>query len=122
MMNLTIFTITGIRGSQISVHATLNVVCAFAICLDMMSSSSPFGDIHCTNAASGLIRNMKSMVPVILNVLCAMAVLLAFLDCPMDARSAVMVVPMLSPKRIGIAPARPMTLCIPSGPGCDAKF
>ena len=33
---------------------------------------------------------MKSMVPVILNVLCAMAVLLAFLDCPMDARSAVM--------------------------------
>ena len=62
------------------------------------------------------------MLPVILKILCASAVLLAFLDCPMDANNAVIVVPMLSPNKIGIAPARPITLVTPSGPGCDAKF
>ena len=57
-----------------------------------------------------------------LKMLCEIAVRLAALDWPMDASSAVMVVPMLSPSRIGIAPARPITLVTPSAAGCEAKF
>ena len=62
------------------------------------------------------------MLPVMLKTLWATAVLLAFLDCPMDAKSAVMVVPMLSPRRMGMAPASPITLLTPSGPAWDAKL
>ena len=62
------------------------------------------------------------MLPVILNTLCATAVHFAFFDCPIDASNAVIVVPILSPRRIGIAPASPITLVTPSGPACEAKF
>ena len=65
---------------------------------------------------------MNTALPVILNTLWAIAVRFAFLDCPTEARIAVIVVPMLSPRRIGIAPARPMTLDTPSGPAWEAKF
>ena len=51
-----------------------------------------------------------------LKILCAIAVRFAFFDCPIDARSAIIVVPILSPSKIGIAPARPITLVISSGP------
>ena len=46
---------------------------------------------------------------------------LASRDWPMAARSAVMVVPKLSPSRMGMAPSRPMML-VPSTPGVAAKF
>ena len=49
--------------------------------------------------------------PEILKIQCATAVLLASLLCPRLARSAVIVVPMLSPSRIGIAPARRKNTC-----------
>ena len=113
---------TGINGSQISVQTTLKVVWAFAICLEMTSSSGPFGEMKRTNPARTGIKNRNTILPVILKILWATAVLFAFLDCPMDANSAVMVVPMLSPRRIGIAPVSPMTLLTPSGPAWEAKF
>ena len=121
-MVVTIFTITGMSGSQINVQTTLKVVCAFAICLEITSTSFPFGEMNCTKRANTGRRNINKILPVILKTLCASAVLFAFLDCPMDAKSAVMVVPMLSPRRIGIAPVRPITLVTPSGPACEAKF
>ena len=111
-----------IRGSHTRVHAILKVVWAFAICLEITATSGPLGEIICTKAVKTGIINRNTMLPVILNTLWATAVRFAFLDCPIDARSAVMVVPMLSPKRIGIAPARPITLLTPSGPAWDAKF
>ena len=55
-------------------------------------------------------------------MLWAMAVRLASRLWPMEARSAVIVVPMLSPRRIGMAPARPMTEETPSGPAWEAKL
>ena len=65
---------------------------------------------------------INTQVPVILKMLCAIAVRCAFFVCPIDARMAVIVVPMLSPRRIGIAPVRPMTLLTPSAAGWAAKF
>ena len=118
----TILTITGINGSQINVQVTLNVVCALAICREITSTSLPFGEIYCTNLLNTGITSKNTALPVILNTLCATAVLLAFLDCPIEASNAVIVVPMLSPNRIGIAPLRPITLVTPSAAGCDAKF
>ena len=93
-----------------------------AICLEITSISFPFGEIKRTKEASTGIKHKNTILPVILKILWATAVLFAFLDCPMDANSAVMVVPILSPSRIGIAPVRPMTLLTPSGPAWDAKF
>ena len=122
MIVVTIFTITGISGSQTTVQNTLNDVCALAICLEMTSTSFPLGDINCTNLANNGMINTKTILPLILNILCAIAVLLAFFDCPIEANRAVIVVPMLSPSRIGIAPVSPITLVTPSGIGCDAKF
>jgi len=122
MIVVTIFTISGISGSQTSVQTILNVVCAFAICLEITSISFPFGEINWTNFANHGTRKIKTQLPLILKILCAIAVRFAFLDCPIDARSAVIVVPILSPRRIGIAPVSPITLLTPSGPACDAKF
>ena len=74
-------------------------------------------------AAAGMAAHLAGAIsanttlPVILKILCAIAVRFAFLDCPIDAKSAVIVVPILSPRRIGIAPANPITLVTPSGPG-----
>ena len=65
---------------------------------------------------------INTQVPVILKKLCAIAVRFASLDCPMDARSAVIVVPILSPSKIGIAPVSPITLLTPSGPAWEAKL
>lgn len=53
---ITIFTITGISGIQISVIVRLKPVCAFAICLEMTSTSFPFGEINCIRAAYGFTR------------------------------------------------------------------
>ena len=64
---------------------------------------------------------IKIKEPVILNTLCAIAQRFASLDWPILANNAVMVVPILSPSRIGIAPTNPITLA-PSGPACDAKL
>ncbi|WP_371298281.1 hypothetical protein [Paraeggerthella sp.] len=50
---------------------------------------------------------MNTSAPEILNTLCATAVRFASRDCPIEANSAVMVVPMLSPSRMGMEPARP---------------
>ena len=61
------------------------------------------------------------MLPVILNTLWATAVRFAFLDWPIDANKAVIVVPILSPNKIGNAPWRPMIL-LPSTPAWAAKF
>ena len=93
-----------------------------AICLEITSTSFPFGEIHCTNFANRGINQINRKLPVILKTLCATAVLFASLDCPILASSAVIVVPILSPKRIGIAPARPITLDTPSAAGWDAKL
>ena len=57
-----------------------------------------------------------------MKMVCAIAVLLASRLCPSDASSAVMVVPILSPRRIGIAPTSPRILVTPSTPGWAAKF
>ena len=65
---------------------------------------------------------MNSSEPEILKILCDNAVRCAFFDCPMQANSAVMVVPILSPNRIGIAPSKPRILLTPSGPAVEAKF
>ena len=43
---ITIFTIRGMSGSQISVMTRLNPVCAFAICREITSISFPFGEIN----------------------------------------------------------------------------
>ena len=43
---ITIFTIRGMSGIQISVIARLNPVCAFAICREITSISFPFGEIN----------------------------------------------------------------------------
>ena len=113
---VTILTICGISGSQINVQTILNVVCAFAIWREITSTSFPFGEMYCTNLANHGIIHTKTKLPLMLKMLCAIAVRLAFFDWPIDARSAVIVVPMLSPSRIGIAPVRPITLVTPSGP------
>ena len=118
---MTIFTITPRSGSHRSVQTTLKVVWAFAICRAMTSSSGP-GVMSCTNEASTGTNQMNRNAPVMLNTLCATAVRFASRDCPMQARSAVMVVPMLSPSRMGMEPWRPSTLVTPSGPGCEAKL
>ena len=54
--------------------------------------------------------------------LLAAAVLLALMEPPIAARTAVIVVPMLEPYRIGIAPASPRILVTPSGPAVAARF
>ena len=74
------------------------------------------GEINCIRAAYGFTRKRNKIAPDILNTQCAKAVLLASFDCPIDASTAVIVVPILSPRRIGIAPASPMMLVTPSGP------
>ena len=109
------------NGSHRSVQTMLNVVCAFAIWRAMTSSSGP-GVRSCTNCAISGTNQMNTNAPVTLNTLCATAVRFASRDCPMQARSAVMVVPMLSPSRMGMDPWRPSTLVTPSGPGCEAKL
>ena len=76
----------------------------------MTSPSFPFGEINCIRAAYGFTRKRNKIAPDILNTQCAKAVLLASFDCPIDASTAVIVVPILSPRRIGIAPASPMKL------------
>ncbi len=119
---ITIFTMTGISGIQISVIVMLKPVCAFSICLEITSTSLPFGEIYWISAAYGFTRKRNKIAPEILNTQCANAVLLASFGCPIDAITAVMVVPILSPRRIGIAPVRPIILVTPSGPACDAKF
>ena len=65
---------------------------------------------------------MNRKAPVILKVQWASAVRFASRLWPIHANSAVIVVPMLSPRRTGMAPARPMMLETPSGPACAAKF
>ena len=99
----------------------LNPVWALAICLEITSTSGPFGEIYCISSAYGWINQIKIMLPLILNIQCARAVRLASLLCPRLASNAVIVVPILSPNRIGIAPARPRILA-PFGPACSAKF
>ena len=64
---------------------------------------------------------MKIIVPDKLNIICATAVLFAFTEVPIEAKTAVIVVPILSPNNIGRDPARPKRLA-PSGPACDARF
>ena len=109
------------NGSHSNVHTTLNVVCAFAIWRAMTSSSGP-GVRNCTNCTITGTNQMNTSAPEILNTLCATAVRFASRDCPIEANSAVMVVPMLSPSRMGMEPARPSTLVTPSGPACEAKL
>ena len=43
---ITIFTIRGMSGIQISVMTRLNPVCAFAICREITSISFPFGEMN----------------------------------------------------------------------------
>ena len=74
MIVVTIFTISGISGSQTSVQTILNVVCAFAICLEITSISFPFGEINWTNFANHGTRKIKTQLPLILKILCAIAV------------------------------------------------
>ena len=114
---MTSFTITNKSGVQIRVITILKVVCALAICLEITSTSGPFGEIIWIKAAKGLINQINRKHPLTLKIQCAAAVLLAFLGCPMLASTAVIVVPILSPSRIGIAPVRPITLLTPSAPG-----
>ena len=77
---VTIFTINGINGSHTSVQTTLNVVCAFAICLEITSISLPAGEINWTNFENHGIRKMNTILPLILKILCAIAVRFAFLN------------------------------------------
>ena len=65
---------------------------------------------------------MKISAPEILKRQWAIALRFAFFDCPIEARNAVIVVPMLSPRRIGIAPESPIMLVIPSPVSWEAKF
>ena len=69
---------------------TLNSVCILAICAAGLS-----GVKFCTTVVSGVrIQTMvKIIVPMILKVKWIMVVRLAFLLVPMDARTAVMQVP-----------------------------
>ena len=46
----------------------------------MTSTSFPLGDINCTNLANNGMINTKTILPLILNILCAIAVLLAFFE------------------------------------------
>ena len=50
------------------------------------------------------------------------AVLLALVVPPIEARSAVVVDPIFVPNKIGIAPTSPIKLDTPSGPAVAAKF
>ncbi len=80
IINLTILTIIGIKGSQIIVQTTLKVVCAFAICLEITSTSFPLGEINCTNFENHGIMHAKIIEPEMLKILCAIAVRFAFFD------------------------------------------
>lgn len=99
---MTIFTISLIRHTQISVIVMLNTVCAFAICLEIASISGPFGEMFWISAANGFTNQINKKQPEILKIQCATAVLFASFDCPILARSAVIVVPILSPKESGL--------------------
>ena len=122
MIFITILTISQISGTQMTVMVILNRVCAFAICLEITAISGPFGEIYWIRAAYGFTNQINRKHPEMLKMQCASAVLFASLVCPILASKAVIVVPMLSPSRIGIAPTRPRILLTPSGPGCSAKF
>ena len=113
---------TPISGRNSSVVATLNVRCALAICLEIISSSSPDGDIAATNLAIKGVNHMKMSVPTTLNIIWESAVRLAFMLPPIEASRAVVVEPIFVPNRIGIAPARPIRLLTPSGPAVLARF
>ena len=115
-------TSTFISGRKTIVVAILKHICAFAICLDITFSSSPLGDIIITKSAIYGVNHINISVPTTLNIVCDIAVLLAFTVPPIDASSAVVVEPILVPNSIGIAPARPMILVTPSGPAVAARF
>ena len=93
-----------------------------AICREITLISAPFGDIHLINSTICGMNHIKIKVPNILKIVCANAVLLAFTDAPIEANKAVIVVPILSPNIIGIAPFKPIKLVTPSAMGVDAKF
>ena len=78
MTVVTSFTMSGMSGSHTSVQTTLNVVCAFAICREMISISLPFGEIHRTKFANHGIMNIKTIVPLTLKKVWAIAVRFAF--------------------------------------------
>ena len=76
---MTIFTISLIRHTQISVIVMLNTVCAFAICLEIASISGPFGEMFWISAANGFTNQINKTQPEILKMQCATAVLFASL-------------------------------------------
>ena len=73
-------------------------------------------------AANCGIKKLNRIVPVMLKIAWAAAVRFALRFCPIEARMAVIVVPMLSPSRIGIAPVSPMTLVVVPATAVDAKL
>ena len=63
-----------IRQTQISVIVILNNVCAFAICLEITSTSGPFGEICWISAANGFTNPINNRHPEMLKIQCATAV------------------------------------------------
>ena len=118
---MTILTINQTNGVQIIVIVRLKPVWAFAICLEMTCSSGPCVEIALIRAAYCGTNQINKSVPERLKIEWAMAVRLASLLPPIEANNAVIVVPILSPKRTGMAPVKPSKLW-PFGPACIAKF
>ena len=52
----------------------LNIVCAFAICLEITCISGPFGEMYWINAANGFTNQINNRHPDMLKIQCATAV------------------------------------------------
>ncbi len=101
MTNWMILTKRDVKGRKRRVFVTLNRVWAFASC----RAISPEVIITALLKRGRISRNITT--PMTLNSTCAAAACLALLLDPIHAITAVMVVPMLSPRRMGIAASRP---------------
>ena len=75
-----------------------------------------FGEISSTSRTNQGSSTAASRLPAEVEAAVGQRGAGGVLPCPMQASRAVTVVPMLSPRRTGTAPARPSTLWMPSGP------
>ena len=112
MINLAI---SGVNGIKTTVAIILKIVCAFAICLGILSEVL---DIQSANVG---IQKQKSATPATLNVPCAIATHFASLDAFSPASKAVTQVPIFAPKIRGIPASSVMAGGCPGNTGRLAR-
>ena len=105
-MRMAIFTRYPPKGSSSRVVTILKRVCMLAICAAGLS-----GVMDCINPVNGVAMQMtvNRTVPNTLNIRWMMVVRLALRLVPMEAKTAVIQVPMFCPKRTYTALSRPIT-------------